>query len=433
MRSPVARFEPDALRRDPRVGRVGCLIEPALRLRCPACGHRVAGGTTPRCPACGGRLEVERPALPAHYAPDDAARGIFRHAPLLPPTPAAARVTLDEGGTPLVPVPSAGADAGVTGLLAKDESRNPTGTFKDRAMALAATVAAAEGAPGIVCASTGNAGASAAAYGARAGLDVVILVPVGTPPAKLAQAAICGARVVAVRGTYSDAWALAAAVSASAGWLNATTTFTCPYVVEGTRTVAYEVWEAAGVPDWVAVPIGAGPLLVGIAGGFADLRALGVTDRSPRLLALQPAGCAPIVRAFEERRPTRPWEAPATVASGLADPLAGYPEEGDVTVAAVVASGGAAVAVPEAEILAAVRTLARREGLFQEPSGAIALAGVAEARRRGLIAADDTVVACLTGTGLKDPHAAAGGTPAPFAEVASLAELERELARPAAG
>jgi len=255
-------------------------------------------------------------------------------------------------------------------------------------------------------------------------------VPVGTPPAKLAQAAICGARVVAVRGTYSDAWALAAALSAAAGWLNATTTFTCPYVVEGTRTVAYELWEAIGVPDWVAVPIGAGPLLAGVAAGFADLRALGLADRAPRLLALQPAGCAPIVRAFEEGRPTRPWEAPATVASGLADPLTGYPEEGDVTVAAIAASGGAAVAVEEAEILAAIRTLARREGLFQEPSGAIALAGVAEARRRGLIDADEVVVACLTGTGLKDPHAAAGGDQRPFPEVATTAELERVLAGP---
>jgi threonine synthase len=381
----------------------------------------------PRCPGCDGRLEVVRRPLPASFAADPATPGIFRYASLLPEVPAAARVCLAEGATPLIDIPAAGEAAGVPRLLAKDESRNPTGTFKDRAMALAATVARAEGAPGIVCASTGNAGASAAAYGARAGLPVVILVPVGTPPAKMAQAAVCGARVAAVRGTYSDAWSFAAAVSASLGWLNATTTFTCPYVVEATRTVAYEINEQLGVPDWMAVPIGAGPLLVGLREGFEDLRALGRIDRVPRLLALQPAGCAPIVRAFEEGAPTRPWGRPETVAGGLADPLVGYPEEGDVTVRAIVASAGAAIAVDDAATVAAISTLAGREGLFQEPSSAIALAGVAEARRRGLIGPDELVVACLTGTGLKDPHAAAGGTAEAFPEVGSLTDLERVL------
>ena len=399
-----------------------------IELRCTACGLGVAGGVTPRCPACGGRLEVVRPQ-PASFAPDPTTPGIFRYASLLPAVPAAARVCLAEGATPLLDIPAAGQVAGVPRLLAKDESRNPTGTFKDRAMALAATVARAEGAAGIVCASTGNAGASAAAYGARAGLPVVILVPVGTPAAKMAQTAVCGARVVAVRGTYSDAWSMAAAVSASLGWLNATTTFTCPYVVEATRTVAYEIAQQLGAPDWVAVPIGAGPLLVGIHQGFEDLRALGVVETVPRLLALQPAGCAPIVRAFEEGAPTRAWGRPETIAGGPADPLAGYPDEGDVTVRALVASGGAAVAVDDRETIAALTMLAGREGLFQEPASAIAIAGVAEARRRGLIDERATVVACLTGTGLKDPYAAVGGSAQPFPEVGSLDDLARELGR----
>ena len=399
----------------------------AIELHCVACERVAGGGATPRCASCGGRLEVVRGGLPSPYVPDPAAAGIFRYASLLPDVPVAARVSLAEGRTPLLEIPAAGASAGVARLLAKDESRNPTGTFKDRVMALAASVARAEGAPGIVCASTGNAGAAAAAYGARAGLPVVILVPVGTPPPKMAQAAVCGARVVAVPGTYSDAWALAAAASASLGWLNTTTTFTCPYVVEATRTVAYEISEQLGAPDWVAVPIGAGPLLVGVHRGFADLVALGSIERAPRLLALQSAGCAPIVRAFDEGAPTRAWERPATVAGGIADPLTGYPEEGDVTVRAVVESGGAAVAVDDAAIVTAISTLGATEGLFQEPSSAIALAGVAEARRRGLIAADDQVVAVLTGTGLKDPYAAAGGRSSEFPEVASLADLERLL------
>ncbi len=399
-----------------------------VKLTCTVCHGTVSGGATPRCPTCGGRLSVLREGPPGGSLEEAGGAGIFRFAPMLPPVSRAARISLAEGSTPLLEASRAGAHAGVNDLFVKDEARNPTGTFKDRCMALAATVAVADGAAGIVCASTGNAGASAAAYGARAGLPVVILVPVGTPPPKLAQAAVCGARVIAVDGTYSDAWAMAAAASASLGFLNATTTFTCPYVVEGTRTVAYEIHAAIGVPDWVVVPIGAGPLLVGVREGFEDLRALGLADRMPRLLAVQPSGCAPIVRAFDRRMPVEPWAAPVTIAGGLADPLAGYPEEGDVTVAAIVASDGGAVAVDDGATLDAIRTLACREGLFQEPASAIALAGIAAARSRGLIDPDARVVACLTGTGLKDPHAATGGHADPFPVASSPADLARALA-----
>jgi threonine synthase len=348
--------------------------------------------------------------------------GIFDYARGLPEVPPASRVTLGEGGTPLVSLPAAGAAIGVPRLSGKDEARNPTGTFKDRCMALCASIAVTEGAGGLICASTGNAGASAAAYAARAGLPAVILVPVGTPAAKMAQAAVCGATVVAVEGSYSDAWRLAAEVAEPAGWLNATTTFVCPYVVEGTRTVAYELEAAGSAPDWVVVPIGAGPLLVGIHRGFADVQ------RTPRLLAVQPAGCAPIVRAFERGMAVEPWTGPATVASGLADPLAGYPEEGEITLQAVRASGGAAIAVDDDATIAAVRRLAESEGLFQEPSGAIALAGAAEARSRGIIGAADDVVLCLTGTGLKDPRAALQAD-AGYPTVASAGDLEELLTR----
>jgi threonine synthase len=399
-----------------------------ISLRCTGCRQLVAGGGTPRCPDCGERLVVERGPLPDRYAADPATSGIFRYASLLPAVAVSDRVSLAEGMTPLLATPAAGQACEITLLHVKDEARNPTGTFKDRCMALAASVARSEHAAGIVCASTGNAGASAAAYGARAGLPVVILVPVGTPAAKLAQAAVCGARVVAVQGSYSDAWAMAATVSDALGWLNATTTFTCPYVVEATRTVAYEIAEQLGVPDWVAVPIGAGPLLVGIHEGFQDLVRLAVCDRAPRLLALQPRGCAPIVRAFDEHQPTRPWHAPATIAGGLADPLVGYPAEGDVTIAAIRASDGAALAISDEQIRDAILLLARCEGLFQEPSSAIALAGVGEARRAGLISSHDQVVACLTGTGLKDPHAATGGSATPLPVVRTFSELERSLA-----
>jgi threonine synthase len=365
------------------------------------------GGQTARRRLQSSAMTVRTPAAVALPA-EPGAPGIWRHAPLLPPLDAADRVSLDEGQTPLVALDRAGEAVGLTALWGKDEARNPSGTFKDRCLAVCASVARATGAPGIVCASTGNAGASAAAYGARAGLPVLILVPTGTPPAKLAQAAVCGARVVAVEGTYSDAHGLARALADDRGWLNATTTFVCPHVVTGARTLAFELAEAVGAPDWVVVPIGAGPLLVGVHEGYAELVRRGLVARPPRLLAVQPRGCAPIVRAFAEDAPVRAWEAPQTIASGLADPLAGYEEEGEITLRAIRASGGAAVAVDDERTLAMLRLLAAREGLFQEPSGAIAVAGAEAARRAGTIAAGETVAAVLTGTGLKTPQAVAG-------------------------
>ena len=259
---------------------------------------------------------------------------------------------------------------------------------------------------------------------------MLILVPAGTPPAKLAQAAVCGGRVVAVEGTYSDAHALARALAQESGWLNATTTFVCPHVVTGAQTVAFELAEELERPDWVVVPIGAGPLLVGIHEGYAELVRRGVVTHAPRLLAVQPSGCAPIVRAFVEHAPVRAWDVPTTIASGLADPLAGYEEEGEITLRAIRASGGAAVAVDDERTLAALRLLAAGEGLFQEPSGAIALAGIEAARRAGTIGGGETVVAVLTGTGLKVPQAAFDEARA-VATVRTLGDLRGLLGRDA--
>jgi len=332
--------------------------------------------------------------------------GVWRFAPLLVPVPSASRVSLDEGGTPLVQAGRSADRLGIE-LAYKDEARNPTGTFKDRGLAVAVSVALAHDVTGIVCASTGNAGAAAAAYGARANLPVVVLVPERTPAGKMAQALIYGAHVLRVRGTYSDAYDLADKAASDLGWLNTTSTFACPYTVEGARTVAYELYEKSPkVPDWIVVPIGSGPLLVAILEGFADLLELELVSSLPRMLAVQAAGCAPIVRAFQEHQPVRAWDSPRTVAGSLADPLAGYEDEGEVTLAAIRTSNGGAVAISDGEILAAVRALAREEGLFHEPGSAISLAAVKQARSSGWITAGQSVVACLTGTGLKDPRAA---------------------------
>lgn len=316
-------------------------------------------------------------------------------------------VTLEEGDTPALEDQRLADELGVRGLVVKDEARNPTGTFKDRCLAVAASVALDCAAPGIVCASTGNAGASTAAYAARAGLPAVIIVPERTPPSKLAQARAYGAEVLPVKGGYSDAWALAVVAAEQLGYVNATTTFISPYSAEGSRSVAYELHEQLGeAPDWIAVPIGAGALLAGIHDAYWELVDAGLADRAPRMLAVQPAGCAPIVRAWEtEAEKVSAWDEPDTLVGSLADPLRGYEREGDVCLDAVRASEGAGVAVPDEETLAAIRRLGAA-GVFAEPGGAIGLAGVTRAVAGGLIAADETVVCCVTGSGLKDPFVA---------------------------
>jgi threonine synthase len=373
-------------------------------LACHRCDWEGPLALVQACPRCGSTLLVR-----AAPAPDWAGTGLWRYRAALPV--AGEPVTLGEGGTPLL----RGA-----GAWLKNEAANPTLSFKDRPVAVAATVARELGAEGLLCASTGNTAVSVAAYGARAGLPVVCLVPEHTAPGKLGLVLAAGARLLRVAGSYSDAHALAGALAARMGWANLTTTYVNPFMVEGDKTVAFEIHEALGVPDAVVVPVGAGPLLAGIAKGFEELR-----GGSPRLFAVQAAGCAPIARAFAAGEPVRAWEAPATPAGGIADPLAGYEADGDRTLAVVRASGGAAIAVPDREIAQAADALARTVGLTVELSAAAALAGFRALLADGWLAAGDTTVLVLTGHASKDPPAAAPAETGPL--VASLADAERAL------
>lgn len=312
-------------------------------------------------------------------------------------------VTLGEGGTPLVEL---AVDPGVR-VLAKLELANPTLSFKDRPVAVAATVAGELGAAGLLCASTGNTAVAVASYAARAGLPSVCLVPEGTPPAKLALAVAAGAAVLPVRGSYSDAHALGRALAAESGWANLTSTYLNPFMLEGDKTLAFELVEQLGgtAPDAVVVPVGAGPLLGGVAQGLAE------TGVRAHLHAVQAAGCAPIARAFAEDAPVAPWPEPAATAAGsIADPLDGYADDGQRTLDAVRASGGAAVAAGDDELRAAARDLARM-GLSVELGAAAALAGLRVLRRDGRVPDGATVVLVLTGHGAKD-HAGGDGAAA---------------------
>lgn len=266
------------------------------------------------------------------------------------------------------------------------------------------------GLSGVICASTGNTAVSVAAYAARAGFPAVCLVPRATSRAKLMQILAAGARVTRVSGTYSDAYRLAQEAAERYGWANLTSTYINPYMLEGDKTVGYELFEQLNgdVPDWVVVPIGAGPLLAAIYKAFEELRGHGLLrDTCPRMVGVQAAGCAPIARAFETgAEEVHEWEGSCeTRASSIADPLRGYAADGTRTLSVIRRSHGVAVAVSEKAIQDAMIHLARCEGLFVEPGAAATLAGYQELRRRGLLRSGGTVVLLLTGHGLKDVDA----------------------------
>ncbi len=371
-----------------------------MLLACLACGATHEPALVYRCPSCGGILEVHRPLAPS---------GRWRRQDFV-----ADAVTLGEGDTPLREVSPGLVSPPFAGrLFVKDETRNPSGSFKDRLVAAAMSRALALGAGGIVCASSGNAGAAAACYAARTGAPAIICCPEATPHGKLAQIRAYGATLERVVGHYGHSFRRAQDIAAERGYANLTTTFLNPFGVDALRLVGQEMAEALdGTPDWVAIPTSSGPLVKGVHQGFLDRgRAL------PRLVAAQAEGCAPIARAFASGSATvEPWDDPRTIASGISDPLTGYADEGSHTLALVRESGGRATAAADAEIRAAMIDLTRRAGLFCEPTGAVSLAAVRRLFEEGTIGQTDTVVCIVTGHGFKDfaawEHAAESVSPA---------------------
>ncbi len=384
----------------------------AYEVRCAECSATAALPAY-RCFECGGPLVLE----PAPVGPDDlredgSRTGVWRRSGILPRT--AHAVTLGEADTPLLPL------AGVLGdrarVHAKVEAQNPTLSFKDRAMALASSVALDLGLPGLVLASTGNAAVSAAAYAAAAGLPCRVLCGTGSKAAlKLAAAAAHGADVSLVEGDYSSAYAQAVRAEDDA-WFNVTTTYRNPVLAEAYRALAVEILDDLGhVPDVVVVPIGAGPLLRGLLGGFQDAVSGGAVAGSPRLVGVQASACAPLARAWRHGDWAASLALPSPVlptrAGAIADSLRGYEREGLLTLQAVRESQGTVVAVDEEQMTRATTALARR-GLLVEPAAAAALAALADDEVAGLVPDDGDVVIVLTGHGAKEPLASAVPAPA---------------------
>jgi threonine synthase len=327
--------------------------------------------------------------------------GFWRYREFLPVRKAADVVSLGEVTTPLIALPRLAPAGGE--LLVKDEGRLPTGSFKARGLALAVAMAKELGLTHLAMPTNGNAGAALAAYGARAGLRSTIFCPDDTPEINIAEIELQGATVYRVNGLINDCGKLVAAGKEAAGWFDLST-LKEPYRIEGKKTMGLELAEQLGweLPDVILYPTGGGTGLIGMWKAFAELTAIGWIDaKRPRMVAVQAAGCAPIVRAYEAGEEHAPlWENAHTVAAGIRVPAA----VGDFLILrAVRESNGFTIAVPDDDILAARDAVARQEGLLLCPEGAATYAAYQHALADGRIRADERAVLFNCATGLKYP------------------------------
>ncbi|MGH8868365.1 MAG: threonine synthase [Actinomycetes bacterium] len=330
---------------------------------------------------------------------------MWRYHELLPVSGADRVVTLGEGMTPVLGTPRLGRSIGVPGLLVKDEALIPTGTFKARGAACGISRAAELGVRRIAMPTNGNAGAAWAAYAARAGIRLCVVMPEDSPEINRREATAYGAEVVLVRGLISDAGAaVRELVATDPTWFDAST-LKEPYRLEGKKTMGLELAEQLGwqMPDVIVYPTGGGVGLVGIHKAVAELRELGWIDgQTPRLVAAQSTGCAPIVRAYEQgRRTSEPWQDARTVAFGITVPS---PLGDALVLDALAESDGTAVAVDDEDIVDMVGRCARLDGLLLCPEGAAALCAVESLRARGWIGEAERVVVLNTGAGTKYPE-----------------------------
>ncbi len=395
-------------------------------LRCRECARPYPAEALHVCDYCFGPLEVvyDYDRLRVELTHERIAAGpdtIWRYAPLLPvadPAP----IDLGAGFTPLVRADRLAAELGLGELWIKNDTANPTGSFKDRVVSVALTKARQLGFKVAACASTGNLANSVAAHAARAGMDSMVFIPRDLETAKVVTTAVYGGHLVAVDGTYDDVNRLCAELASEhTDWafvnVNVRT-----YYAEGSKTLAFEVAEQLGwrAPDHVVVPVASGSQLVKVAKGFRELHQVGLLAEEPhvRVSGAQAEGCAPVARAFldgaDAIRPVRP----ATIAKSLA---IGNPADGWYALDAVRSSGGALEAVSDDEILDGIRLLARTEGIFAETAGGVTIATLAKLARQGVVRSDERVVAYVTGHGLKTVEALVGSA-GPTATIAPTLE-----------
>jgi threonine synthase len=411
-----------------------------LGYQCSLCGEEYLPDQLQyTCPVDGGNLDVvlDYDYIQHQYSPnsviDDSENSLWRYLALLPVTdPGGSYTPLHSAGfSPVYALDRLAGEIGIDQLWLKDESRNPTASFKDRASAIVVARARQMEAKVVVTASTGNAGAALAGMSAAIGQQAVIFAPRSAPPAKIAQLLVFGAKVILVDGNYDQAFDLSTQAAQEFGWYCRNTGYN-PFTAEGKKTAAFELWEwvSSNFPSSgdqkplnIFVSVGDGNIISGIHKGFKDLARLGWLEFTPRIFGVQAAGSAAIANAFFANRE----EIIPVSAHTLADSISvDLPRDGVRAVRAVHQTGGQYILVSDQEILSAIPELGKC-GIFAEPAGAAAYAGLVNAIRQGLIQRSDRAMVINTGSGLKDVKAAMQAVPAAVIIEPSLQALKRVL------
>ena len=382
-------------------------------IKCAKCGKVYDMSSVPPNDECGGRIDFEfdlevmketitRESLSTRIP------GLWKYFELMPLNDRKNIVTAGEGGTPLIESNRLGKDWGINDLSFKIETVNPSGSFKDRPICVGVSKALEDGVKTVSAASSGNAAASMSTYAARAGLQAVVFVPEDAPKGKLIHLRTLGAKVFRVKKVQEGVdptTTLLLAACKEFGWTPSPSfgPFNC-FQFEGTKSLGYEIAEQTGwnPPDWILFPTGSGGLMAGTMKGLWEFQQMGLIDKLPRPVVVQPEGCAPIVRAFkEDKEPLdiTPWDSNETVAGGLADP---FPWDGDAALKYLKLTKGEVIAVSDDAIEESLVMLGKLEGVFAEPSGVAALAGLKVLIEQGTIDKSDRVVVPITGSGFKD-------------------------------
>jgi threonine synthase len=381
--------------------------------KCAKCGNTYTDENVPANDKCGGRIDIQfdLESLKESVTKKELINrkgGLWKYFDFMPIKKHENIVSLGEGNTPLLRSKRLAKELGLSNLYLKIETGNPSGSFKDRPITVGVTRAYEDGAETVSAASSGNAAAAMSTYAASAGIRAVVFVPEGAPAGKLIHLRTLGAKVFRVRKVTEGIDPTTTLLKASCSELGWTPTpsfgpFNC-FQFEGTKSMGYEVaeqmdWET---PDWMLFPTGSGGLMAGTMKGFWEFKEMGLINRLPKPVVVQPEGCAPIVRAFKEGHdPLRivPWDSNETVAGGLADP---FPWDGDAALKYLKLANGEVIAVSDPSIEKALILLGKCEGIFAEPSGVAALAGLESLIHDGTIDRSDTIVVPITGSGFKD-------------------------------